>query len=598
MNVGTALRSGVRVLLDRPASVLPVYLLVAGITATARVPVVVGLAAVVGLLAVDGRLDALLSELEVIDPQTLDESSPETAAESLPPGLEDAFLDVFSPEIVLVIAGAVVISVVVSVLANGLGNAASINGIYGCLYGGDGVEDAVVGVGRDWQAFVGITLAKLGVLAVGAIPVALGASLFLVSPVAGAAATLLGLLLSGVVVLVGLLLLAFVGQSVVVDGTTLGSAIRRSVGFPFREPLAFLAYLLVALAVFGGLGILGGIFSILGVSQLSGILGPLFVLPFLDAFKTALYADRPLSAGVDDRNHPSSTETLATDGGDGSPSDERRNDTTQSSTDEQATVDEQTTDEQATVDADQPVDADERSTDDERTTDIDPGVDEAARPGVDPSPDGDERQVGGDDQPAYRTRFVGAFRDGLVAVGGFIRHHPGPILGAAVLFVAAALGGWQLTAAYAVDLPPTEDVGAVFGTFPVAAFVMIAANNWLVSATAIYGGVALGVPTAVDMLLNGFLVGAISGIADPLVVAALVAPHGVIELPAIIIAGGLGFHLAATVAGVFRGTRTSTDLAAVLRLAYRVLLGLAVVLVVASFVEAFLTPAIAEAVLA
>jgi len=75
--------------------VLPVYLLVAGITATARVPVVVGLAAVVGLLAVDGRLDALLSELEAIDPQTLDESSPETAAESLPPGLEDAFLDVF-----------------------------------------------------------------------------------------------------------------------------------------------------------------------------------------------------------------------------------------------------------------------------------------------------------------------------------------------------------------------------------------------------------------------------------------------------------------------------------------------------------------------
>jgi uncharacterized membrane protein SpoIIM required for sporulation len=71
----------------------------------------------------------------------------------------------------------------------------------------------------------------------------------------------------------------------------------------------------------------------------------------------------------------------------------------------------------------------------------------------------------------------------------------------------------------------------------------------------------------------------------------------VIELPAIIIAGGLGFHLAVTVAGVFRGTRTSTELADVLRLAYRVLLGLAVVLVIASFIEAFLTPAIAELVL-
>jgi len=160
------------------------------------------------------------------------------------------------------------------------------------------------------------------------------------------------------------------------------------------------------------------------------------------------------------------------------------------------------------------------------------------------------------------------------------------------------VGGWQLTAQYAVDLPPTEDVGAIFGTFPVAAFVMIAANNWLVSATAIYGGVALGVPTAVDMLLNGFIVGAVYGVADPFVFAALVAPHGVIELPAIIIAGGLGLHVAATVAGVFRGARTVTELADVFRLAYRILLGLAIVLVIASFVEAFLTPAIAELVLA
>jgi uncharacterized membrane protein SpoIIM required for sporulation len=126
---------------------------------------------------------------------------------------------------------------------------------------------------------------------------------------------------------------------------------------------------------------------------------------------------------------------------------------------------------------------------------------------------------------------------------------------------------------------------------------MIAANNWLVSATAIYGGVALGIPTTLDMLLNGFIVGALYGVADPLAFFALVAPHGIIELPAIIIAGGLGLHLAATVFGVLRGSKTSTELAGVLRLAYRVLLGLAVVLVIAAFVEAFLTPPIANLIL-
>jgi uncharacterized membrane protein SpoIIM required for sporulation len=578
VNVGTALRSGVRVLLDRPASVLPVYLLVAGITATTRVPVVLGLATVVGILAVDGRLDALFTELQRLDPEALDESSPETAANSIPPGLEEVVLDVFSPEILVVGIGAILVSVVVSVVANGIGNAAAINGIYGCLYGGDGVEDAVVGLGRDWKAFVGITLVKIGVLLVGSIPIALGVSLFVVSPIAGTAATFVGFLLSAGVVIVGLLLLAFAGQSIVVDGTSLGSAIRRSIGFPFGNPIAFLAYVVVALAVFGGLGVLGVILNFLGVSQLSGILGPLFALPFLDAFKTALYADRPLAARLDDHASPSAGIPV-TDGGDRPPSDEEPSDAPQPSPDEQATVD--TT---------QSADADERSMDADRTVD-----DESAVDGVDHSDDAADRSK--DDQPAYRHRFIGAFRDGLVALGGFTRHHPVPILGAAILFVAAAVGGWQLTAEYAVDLPAGSQPGEVFGTFPVAVFVMIAANNWLVSATAIFGGVALGVPTAVDMLLNGVIVGAISGIADPQVVLALVAPHGVIELPAIIIAGGFGFHLAAVVAGMFRGTQTSTDLAEALRLAYRVMLGLAVVLVIASFIEAFVTPMVAEAVL-
>ena len=592
MNVGTALRSGVRVFLDRPASVLPVYLLVAGITATTRVPVLVGLAAVVGILAADGRLDALFTELQGLSPEALDESSPETAVDSLPPGLEDALLNVFTPEILLLIGGAVLASLLVSVLASAIGNAAAINGIYGCLYGGDGVEDAVVGVGRDWKAFVGIALARLGVLLVASVPVVLGASLFLVSRIAGIAAGLVGLLLSGVVVLVGLLLLTFAGQSIVVDGTNLGGAIRRSVGFPFRQPIAFVAYLLVALAVFGGISVLGVVFNFLGVSQLSGIIGPLLALPFLDAFKTALYADRPLSAGVDD-HASSATETVATDGGDRSPSDDQHDDTPQSSADDRATADEQ-----ATVDADQSVETNERS------VETDPAVDEVDHPedpdhseDVDHPAESDDRSDESDDRPAYRHRFVGAFRDGLVAIGGFTRHHPVPILGAAALFVAAAVGGWQLTAEFAVDLPAGTDPGAVFGTFPVDVFVMLAANNWLVSATAIYGGVALGIPTAVDMLLNGFVVGAVSGIADPLVIVALVAPHGVIELPAIVIAGGLGFHLAGVVVGMFRGTRTSTDLAEALRLGYRVLLGLAVVLVVAAFIEAFLTPAIAEVVL-
>jgi uncharacterized membrane protein SpoIIM required for sporulation len=556
VNVGTSLRSGVRVLTERPASVLPVYLLVVGISAVTRVPVLVGLAAIIGLLAADGRLDTLLTELQAADLDELsDTPQSELGPETLPPELEAAVIDLFSPEIAVLFVGSVFTAIVVSILANGLGNAAALNGIYGCLYGKDGVRDAVDGVGRDWKPFVGITLAQVGVILLGAVPVALGAGLFTLSPVAGTAATLVGGLLSAAIIIGGLLALAFAGQSVVVDGVGFGSALRRSAGFPFRQPIPFVAYVLVTLAVFGALSVLGGLFSVLGVSQLSGILSPLVALPFLDAFKTALYADRPFSPPADQRQ-PAAAETQLTDGGD------------QRTVDEQAAVD----DESVTVDDESAM------VDDEHTMST-----------------GDSASAA--DKPPYRQRFVGAFRDGLAALGGFVRGHPVPILVAAVVFGLASVGGWQLTAQYALDLPPGGDVGEVFGTFPLAVFVMIAANNWLVSATAIYGGVALGVPTAVDMLLNGFIVGAVYGVVEPLTFLALVGPHGVIELPAIIVAGGLGFHLAATVAGVFRGTRPSTELADALRVAYRILLGLAVVLVIASFVEAFLTPAIAEAVL-
>ena len=520
MTVGTSLNSAIRVLADRPASVVPVYLLVVGLNAATRVPLLAGVGAVIALLAADGRLQALLDALEAVDTESLGQQEP--APEALPPELGAAAADLVSPEVVLVIAAAGLASVIVGVVANGVGSAAAINGIYGCLYRGDGVADAVVGVGRDWKPFVGIGLAQLGVVLVGAVPAVLGASLFAVSTTAGIAATLVGGLLSVVIVLLGLAALAFAGQSVVVDGVGFGAAIRRSIGFPFRQPVPFLAYLLVALGVFGGLGVLGGVFGALGVSQLSGIIGPLAAIPFFNAFKTALYADRPFEPVEATDGRIAAIDTAeATDGG-------------------------------------TPVEA---------------------------------------DRPPYRHRITAAFREGLAAVGGFVRYHPVPILAASTLFGLAVAGGWQLTGAYSLDLPAGSDPSAVFGTFPAGVFVMIAANNWLVSATAVYGGVVLGLPTAADMLLNGFIVGALAGVVDPLAFAALVAPHGVIELPAIVVAGGVGFHLAVLVAGVLRGSRTSAELAVGLRLAYRVLLGLAVVLVIASFIEAFLTPRIAGAVL-
>ena len=511
MTVGSALQTGLRLLVDRPADVLPVYLLGIGLTATVRVPLVVAIGSALALLVSDGRLETLVTELEsFLQTTDLDPAALETTPPSIPAGLEAAVGDVFSPGVIGLLGGGVLIALVVGVVAGGLSNAVALHGIYGALLGDDGVRAALGGLADDWPSFVGLSVLQTLLTLLGLTPIVIGLGLFALSPPAGLVATAVGVLLGVGLIVVSSLLLAFAGQSIVADDVGLAGGVRRSARLLVARPWAVVGYVLVAITVFAVLSILGSLFSLLGVSQLSGIVGPLLLLPFLDIFKFGLYVDRSFPIDGSDSN------TVAA---------------------EHATN----------------------------------------RP--------------------HRARFVAAFRDGLVALGGFLRRAPLSVLFATAVFAAAAIVSYQVTAGFGAEIPTPAEPGLVFGSFPVDTFVMLAANNWLVSATAAFGGLALGVPTGVDMLLNGGLIGALFGVTDSTAFLALVAPHGVIELPAIFVAGGLGFHIAAVVLGVLTGGATVTTLVDTLRLAYRVLLGLAVVLVVAALIEAFLTPAIAAAVL-
>ena len=516
MSIGSALQTGLRLLVDRPADVLPVYLLGIGLTATVRVPLIVAIGAAIALLVSDGRLETLVTELEsFLETTDLDPTAIESTPESIPPGLETAVVDVFSPAVIGLLGGGVIIALVVGVVASGLSNAVALHGVYGALVGDDGIRAALDGLADDWLSFVGLSILQTLLTLLGLVPVVIGLGLFALSPAAGGVATAVGVLLGAGLIIVSSLLLAFAGQSIVVDGVGLAGGVRRSARLPISRPWTVVGYVVVAITVFVVLSILGSLFSLLGISQLSGIVGPLLLLPFLTIFKFGLYADRsfPILA--------TATETgTATDA---------------------------------------------------------PATDRPTRP--------------------HRTRFITAFRDGLVALGGFLRRAPLSVLFATAIFAAAAIVSYQVTAGFGAEIPTPAEPSMVFGSFPVDTFVMLAVNNWLVSATATFGGLALGVSTGVDMLLNGGLVGALYGVTDRTAFLALVAPHGIIELPAIFVAGGLGFHIAAVVLGVLTGGATVSTLAETLRLAYRVLLGLAVVLVVAALIEAFLTPAIAAAVL-
>jgi len=121
----------------------------------------------------------------------------------------------------------------------------------------------------------------------------------------------------------------------------------------------------------------------------------------------------------------------------------------------------------------------------------------------------------------------------------------------------------------------------------------IMTNNLFVAFAAFAYGVTAGVGTIWMMLLNGLLIGVIgaatwhAGMAEQL--WSFVAPHGVLELPAIFIAGGAGLEIARGM--LFPGLLPRREsLARAGGRAAKLLLGTIPLLFVAGIIEGFLSP--------
>lgn len=503
MNPSTALRTGVRLLRARSASVLPVYLLASGLYGVARAPLVIAGVAAVWLLAARGRLEPFVELLR-------DGGGGAVEAGELPPGLGDAVAGLLTPGSVLLVGGGVLAAAALAVVASAVGSAAAIGGLAGLLRGDDGVHAAVSGARRRWRSFVGVRLLLVAAIAAAVAPLAglvvvLGGTVVGggVGPAAaaGVLVAVVGGLVTAVLVSIVLVLFAFADQAVVVDDAGAVAAVGRSLRLPLRRPVAVLAYVAVAVGAVVGSAAVGSVAAAAGAPRVAALVGTVLVTPILDGFKTSLYAERPYR----------------------------------------------------------------------------------------PAPDGGSPPLG--------ARLRSAFGGGLRATAEFVRAHP--ITNAASLACVAAGGaaGWTATASFDLDLPVGSDVGNVFGTLPLGTFSNLAANNWLVSVDLAYSGLAAGIPAVVSLGFNGLVIGAVGGAFDPVAFAALVAPHGIVEVPALVIGGAAGLRLGGVAVGALRGRYDDGDVAAAIRRTYRILLGLVPLFVVAAFVEAFLTPAIASAVL-
>lgn len=195
---------------------------------------------------------------------------------------------------------------------------------------------------------------------------------------------------------------------------------------------------------------------------------------------------------------------------------------------------------------------------------------------------------------APADRFRATFRRGGRELLDFVPAHPGSLALCTLVFALGALGGYLAVAPYSLGLPAPEDPGMVFGSVPIDDFLTIATNNWLVAISQAFAGLAAGIPALTNLLFNGLLIGVVMGFGFDLpVAAALVVPHAVVEVPALLVSGALGVHLGRYAVRYLRADVAADALAAEMRRVFRMLLALAPVFVVAAAIEAFVTPLIA-----
>jgi len=122
----------------------------------------------------------------------------------------------------------------------------------------------------------------------------------------------------------------------------------------------------------------------------------------------------------------------------------------------------------------------------------------------------------------------------------FVRARPGTHAFVLGLGLLGFWMGWAAAGPY-VGTFDASIAARLEGIFPPTMAANLFGNNWFVALTTAYAGVALAVPAIVSLLFNGVFLGIMARLeVDPLELAAFVVPHGVLEIPAILIAGALG----------------------------------------------------------
>ncbi|MCR3883132.1 stage II sporulation protein M [Methanotrichaceae archaeon M04Ac] len=175
------------------------------------------------------------------------------------------------------------------------------------------------------------------------------------------------------------------------------------------------------------------------------------------------------------------------------------------------------------------------------------------------------------------------------------------ILLSVFLFLAAAILGFvisifqpDLASAYVGDV--AEKLRWILELSPAKMMVAIFANNLLASSMALLLGVGFGIVPFIVVVVNGLVVGLVvhqavlAGGAAFVIVAIL--PHGIIELPTVLVCIAVGFRLGHLMILTLLGR--DGDLEGELRAALRLLRWVVLLLFIAAAIETFITPVLVQ----
>ncbi len=136
----------------------------------------------------------------------------------------------------------------------------------------------------------------------------------------------------------------------------------------------------------------------------------------------------------------------------------------------------------------------------------------------------------------------------------------------------------------------------VFSAEPLIGTILLFWNNLTAALVMIVFGVILGLPTIFALIINGGALGVLAPLIsyqgeNPLIFYLLgIVPHGIFEVPAILIAGAIGLKIGFQLLFPPSSSPRLSNLKSNFNLVVNLLPGLVILLAIAAIIEIYLTP--------